>query len=141
MELTVSLRTLCAVAYFVLVESGHDSIGIGSQRTVQSAFGAIKPIALEDFVFFGNTLAGAHVEVAVTKSAEVETGFHIIIVHAESSQDDVAIVPTQVTIEGHHSLCLERQEDGIDELDDIETAKVAKLVQQTQEIDRTPPRA
>ena len=115
-----------AVTGIVFVEACDDAIAILGYQAVEPFLGSAQPVVL---VLQGLGIGAkgvAYIEVAIAQGLFVDTGVNPIPVHAEGTQEYLAVMTAQVTIEPEQALGLEFEEHGVDELDDIVTTKAGQ---------------
>ena len=112
-----------AIGCVVFVEAGHDAVAITGYLHIQFSLGPLKPVGYPNGVVGVLTHAGTHVEVAVAKRVAVHSRLHPIVVHAECTQNDLAVRLSQALVERFDALDTQIQENGIDNLHNVEPSQ------------------
>ena len=114
------------IACPVFIESRHDAVALAGYDSVESFLLRAQPV----FPFLQGVSVGpqglSHIEIAVSQRLVVAAATHPIIVHPETAQDDLPVVPFQIAVDGQDALCLQLEKHGIDELYDIISAKLGQ---------------
>ena len=106
----------------VFVEACHDAVAVIGYHAVEMFLVCAYPLVAEEFGFGIKAHVVAKIEVAVTKRTLGGVDLCPVVVHAEGTQYDLAIVAAQIAVDRWQLTSFEFEEDGVDELHHIVAA-------------------
>ena len=109
------------IAAPVFVESGNDAVAVVCNDSVQLLLRGSQPVLLLAGGLDIGAQMVANVEVAVAEMAALGAFVHPVVVHAKSTKEHLAVVATEITVDGQNALSLEFEEHGVDELHNVVT--------------------